>query len=61
MRWVLGWALPSVAVPALLGVFGGHLPPAVLPWLLAAVVGWQIAYGVGWHARAEAGPAPEEG
>jgi low temperature requirement protein LtrA len=56
-RWLLGWALPSVAVPVLLGVFGGHLPVPALPWLLAAVVAWQIAYGVRWHARTEAGAA----
>jgi len=54
-RWLLGWALPSVVVPVLLGVFGGHLPVALLPWLLAAVVAWQVAYGLRRHALAEAG------
>jgi hypothetical protein len=43
-----------VAVPVLLGVFGGHLPVLAVPWLLAAVVAWQIAYGLRRHARTEA-------
>jgi len=54
-RWLLGWALPSVVWPVLLGVFGGDLPVSLLPWLLAAVVAWQIAYGLRRHALAEAG------
>ena len=59
VRWLLGWALPSVAVPVVLGSFGGHLPVPALPWLLAAVVAWQIAYGVRWHAHAQAGVASD--
>jgi low temperature requirement protein LtrA len=58
-RWLLGWALPSVVVPVLLGVFGGYLPVPLLPWLLAAVVGWQIAYGLRRHALGEAGVISE--
>jgi low temperature requirement protein LtrA len=54
-HWLLGWALPSVVVPVLLGVFGGYLPVPLLPWLLGAVVAWQIAYGLRRHALAEAG------
>lgn len=54
-RWLLGWALPSVVVPVLLGVFGGYLPVPLLPWLLAAVVAWQVAYGLRRHVLAEAG------
>ena len=53
--WLLGWALPSVVVPVLLGVFGGYLPVPLLPWLLAAVVAWQVAYGLRRHVLAEAG------
>jgi len=49
-RWLLGWALPSVVVPVLLGVFGGYLPVPLLPWLLAAVVAWQVVYGLRRHA-----------
>jgi low temperature requirement protein LtrA len=60
-RWLLGWALPSVVVPVLLGVFGGYLPVPLLPWLLAAVVAWQVAYGLRRHALAEAGVISESG
>jgi low temperature requirement protein LtrA len=53
--WLLGWALPSVAAPVLLAVFGGPLRITSLPWYLAAVVAWQVAYGLLRHRRAEAG------
>jgi Bacterial low temperature requirement A protein (LtrA) len=53
-HWLLGSALPSLAVPLLLGVFGEPLRPASLPWYLAAVVAWQVAYGLVRHRRAEA-------
>ena len=53
LRWLLGWALPSVAAPLLLGVFGGPLRASSLPWCLAAVVVWQVAYGLVRHRRVE--------
>jgi low temperature requirement protein LtrA len=53
LRWLLGWALPSVAVPVLLGVFGAPLRASSLPWCLAAVAVWQVAYGLVRHRRAE--------
>ena len=59
--WLLGWALPSVAAPILLAVFGGPLRITSLPWYLAAVVAWQVAYGLLRHRRIEApDPAGEQ-
>jgi low temperature requirement protein LtrA len=52
--WLLGWALPSVAAPVLLAVFGEPLRTTSLPWYLAAVVAWQVAYGLVRHRRSEA-------
>jgi low temperature requirement protein LtrA len=46
LGWLLGWALPAVAVPVALGVTGGPLPA----WTIAAgvllVTAWQAAYPI---------------
>jgi hypothetical protein len=42
--WFLGWALPGVVVPIVLGLVGRDLPTAWLIWLIAATVGWLIGY-----------------
>jgi low temperature requirement protein LtrA len=43
-RWVLGWALPAVAVPLLVAAFGGHLPGWALVAVLVAVAFWHVLY-----------------
>ncbi|WP_426595155.1 low temperature requirement protein A [Cellulomonas sp. McL0617] len=41
-RWVLGWGVPSIAVPTLLLFVGADLHVAVLVWLLAATLFWLV-------------------
>jgi low temperature requirement protein LtrA len=60
LLWLLGWALPSVAAPVLLAVFGGPLRITSLPWYLAAVVAWQVAYGLVRRRRIEAADPAED-
>jgi low temperature requirement protein LtrA len=43
-NWLLGWALPGIVVPLLIGLLGKNLRPAWLVWLLAATVIWQTLY-----------------
>jgi low temperature requirement protein LtrA len=43
-KWLLGWALPGIALPIALGIVGNRLNAAWLIWLLAAIVGWQTLY-----------------
>lgn len=43
-HWLLGWALPSVAIPALVGAFGGPLPAWAVAALMTLVVLWQVWY-----------------
>lgn len=45
VRWLLGWGVPGVAVPLLLGFFGAQVPNQLLLWPLVAVAAWQAAYG----------------
>jgi low temperature requirement protein LtrA len=54
-RWLLGWGVPAVVVPLLVGVFGGPLTDQLLVWPLVAVAAWQGAY----RGRLR-GPAPPE-
>jgi low temperature requirement protein LtrA len=42
--WHLGWALPGVVVPIVLGLVGNGLPTAWLIWPIAATVGRLIGY-----------------
>ncbi len=42
-RWLLGWAVPCIAVPIVLGAVD-HLTAPWLIWALVATVGWQISY-----------------
>lgn len=53
-HWLLGWALPGVAVPALVGALGGPLPAWSVAVLMTAVVLWQVYYvplHEAWRAR----------
>jgi len=43
-RWLLGWGLPSVAIPVALVFVGDGLRMAVLVWLLAAVLFWLVLH-----------------
>ncbi|HEY3682157.1 MAG TPA: low temperature requirement protein A [Streptosporangiaceae bacterium] len=43
-HWLLGWALPSVAVPVVVGALGGPLPAWAVAALMTAVVLWQVFY-----------------
>ncbi|MFF5207458.1 low temperature requirement protein A [Streptosporangium sp. NPDC000396] len=43
-HWLLGWVLPCVAVPVLLGAFGAGLPAWSISVALVAVVGWYVSY-----------------
>ena len=43
-HWLLGWALPSVAVPAVVGAAGGGLPAWAVAALMTVVVLWQVFY-----------------
>lgn len=59
-HWLLGWALPSVAVPAVVGAVGGRLPAWAVAALMTVVVLWQVFYVPmrdGW-ARWRAGDRP---
>lgn len=38
------WLVPCVLIPAALAVTGGHLPGALLPWPMVAIVLWQAWY-----------------
>jgi low temperature requirement protein LtrA len=43
-RWILGWGLPGVVAPVLLGLFGGPLEGWALTAILLAVALWHVAY-----------------
>jgi low temperature requirement protein LtrA len=43
-HWLLGWALPSVAVPVVVGAVGGPLPAWAVASLMTVVVLWQVGY-----------------
>jgi hypothetical protein len=43
-RWILGWGLPALAAPLLLGVLGGPLPAWALAAALLAAALWHVAY-----------------
>ncbi|PJN30149.1 low temperature requirement protein A [Streptomyces sp. CB02613] len=45
--WLLGWALPCVAVSVALALLGAALPAWATVWILVALVCWQIAYDPG--------------
>ena len=45
LRWLLGWGLPGVVAPILLGLFGWEISNALLLWALVAVAAWQAVYG----------------
>lgn len=61
MRWLLGWALPGVAVPLLLGLAGGHLASWVVVGGLLAVAVWHALYPrVAGTAPASDEPAAEQ-
>jgi low temperature requirement protein LtrA len=45
MRWLLGWALPSILLPLLLGAFGDRIQGWGVAALLLLAVLWQISYG----------------
>ena len=47
VRWIVGWGLPSVVVPALLAVLGANLRSGLLVWLLAAVLFWLVLHSPG--------------
>ncbi|MBV7243513.1 low temperature requirement protein A [Streptomyces sp. MW-W600-10] len=49
--WLLGWALPCLAVSVALAPLGAALPAWATVWILVALVCWQILYDPG---RAEA-------
>ncbi|MFF8965028.1 low temperature requirement protein A [Streptomyces globisporus] len=45
--WLLGWALPCLAVSVALAPLGAGLPAWATIWILVALVCWQIAYDPG--------------
>ncbi|MCC8477815.1 hypothetical protein LMJ41_07915 [Streptomyces globisporus] len=45
--WLLGWALPCLAVSVALAPLGVGLPAWATIWILVALVCWQIAYDPG--------------
>ncbi len=45
--WLLGWALPCVAVSVALAPLGVALPAWATIWILVALVCWQISYDPG--------------
>ena len=55
LRWLLGWGLPGVVAPLLLGLFGWELSNEVLLWALVVVAAWQAVYG-----RLDTRPGPPE-
>jgi low temperature requirement protein LtrA len=54
-RWVLGWGVPAVLVPVLLGLFGGSLNAGAFPVILLAVALWHVSF----RRRRTADPGPE--
>ncbi|MFJ4824686.1 hypothetical protein ACIP5L_15550 [Streptomyces bacillaris] len=45
--WLLGWALPCLAVSVALAPLGERLPTWATIWILVALVCWQILYDPG--------------
>jgi low temperature requirement protein LtrA len=52
LRWLLGWALPTVVVPLVLALVGTHIEAPVLTLLLLVVVLWQVAYSLAAREKA---------
>ena len=55
--WLLGWALPGVALPLVLGLAAHDLGALWLVWPLALTVGWHLAYEARTRSAVRA-PAP---
>jgi low temperature requirement protein LtrA len=55
-RWVLGWGVPAVLVPVLLGLFGAPLSAGAFPVILLAVAVWHVSFRR--RRPADAGPGP---
>jgi low temperature requirement protein LtrA len=43
-KWLTFWSVPSVLVPAAVGVWGGALPSTVIALILLLPVAWQVLY-----------------
>ncbi|MDX5577851.1 low temperature requirement protein A, partial [Streptomyces sp. ID01-9D] len=56
--WLLGWALPCVAVAVALAPLGVRLPAWATVWILVALVCWQLLYDPG---RADAAATGQRG
>jgi hypothetical protein len=54
-RWVLGWGLPTAALPLVIAGFGGAVPGWGVVVVLMLVALWRVSYGQGRLGRRLAG------